>query len=85
MSKELFVSFFLYVKEVKDFIVFVILFCKVIEVCKGIDIFGFGSIVKEFVVVFVECFCNIDNVVVFEGFLLGEIFCIILDRMFFKY
>lgn len=80
MGKELFVCFFVYVKEVKDFIVFVIFFCKVIEVCKVVVMFGFENNIKEFIVVFIECFYG--GVMDFEGLLIGEIFCIILNKMY---
>lgn len=84
MSKEIFVSFFLYVKEVKDFIVFVIFFCKVMEVCKGVDVFGFGSSILGFIVVFIEFLDNSDGVLEFEGLLLGEEFCYILGGIYFR-
>lgn len=84
-SKESPVSFSSYVKEAKDFTAFVIPLCKAIEVCKGIDTSGSGSIAKESAVVLAECPCNTDNAVVSEGLLSGEIFRIISDRMLFKY
>ncbi|XP_024400554.1 E3 ubiquitin-protein ligase UPL5 isoform X2 [Physcomitrium patens] len=68
-SKESPVSFSSYVKEAKDFTAFVIPLCKAIEVCKGIDTSGSGSIAKESAVVLAECPCNTDNAVVSEGLL----------------
>lgn len=79
-GKESSACFSAYVKEAKDFTAFVIPLCKAIEVCKVVVTSGSENNTKESTVVLTEC--PHGGATDPEGLLTGEIFCIILNKMY---